>query len=565
LLGQTIVGISGTTVTLSGNANANINSSTPVNYSTGWNVIKAGIGVLQLGDNSNTFLHGTFKVDAGTLRVTSNGAFGNNTSQAFIEQGGTLEISMPNFSPLANLLQLPGSFERWSEADARGINAGAATTVNLPVGVNLELNTNLTNTVAHSGTTININGGSLSGFLRADDDAVAVYRTVGSNVTLNMVNDSFIGMATPNQAGNDIYDAGKYNNNVNPFAPNITGAILVMQGNITGAHDLTKTGTDLVILSSNGNTYNNTYVREGILEIGVADALPTGKVLNTLGSGIFDLNGFNQTVANISGGSGTITNSGTAAAGNTLTAGNSTPANATYGGQITGNLNLNKVGTSSLTLSGANTFVGETKVTQGTLVVSGSLNGTSDVDVKSGGTLAGSGLIATTTASPLTGLMGSVLIETGGSLAPSLESTLTFALGAGTLNLAPAVTPANSQSLLFAIDPIGLSSEVAVTSGTLQIGTGVLEFDDFQFSAVTTLTPGTYTLFQTNTAISGSLGANVNGLLPGGLFGTITEVGNNQIDLVIQAVPEPNALSMLAGSIGMALGLQRFRRRRRQA
>ena len=34
-------------------------------------------------------------------------------------------------------------------------------------------------------------------------------------------------------------------------------------------------------------------------------------------------------------------------------------------------------------------------------------------------------------------------------------------------------------------------------------------------------------------------------------------------DVAIMAIPEPNSLSMLAGSFGMALGLQRFRRRRK--
>jgi fibronectin-binding autotransporter adhesin len=33
-------------------------------------------------------------------------------------------------------------------------------------------------------------------------------------------------------------------------------------------------------------------------------------------------------------------------------------------------------------------------------------------------------------------------------------------------------------------------------------------------------------------------------------------------DVAIMAIPEPNSLSMLAGSFGLALGLQRFRRRR---
>jgi len=32
--------------------------------------------------------------------------------------------------------------------------------------------------------------------------------------------------------------------------------------------------------------------------------------------------------------------------------------------------------------------------------------------------------------------------------------------------------------------------------------------------------------------------------------------------VALLVVPEPNAMSMLAGSLGLALGLQRFRRRR---
>ena len=43
-------------------------------------------------------------------------------------------------------------------------------------------------------------------------------------------------------------------------------------------------------------------------------------------------------------------------------------------------------------------------------------------------------------------------------------------------------------------------------------------------------------------------------------FGADTLTGGN--DVAVMAIPEPNAMSMLAGSFGLALGLQRFRRRR---
>ncbi|MEI9894812.1 MAG: hypothetical protein WDN28_13220 [Chthoniobacter sp.] len=96
----------------------------------------------------------------------------------------------------------------------------------------------------------------------------------------------------------------------------------------------------------------------------------------------------------------------------------------------------------------------------------------------------------------------------------------------------------------------------------MKIGTGVLEFNDFAFDVTSAFPSGgggfTYTLFHSNSAIAGSLGANFSGKI-NGIDASIAIQGD---DIVLQVVPEPNALAMLAGSFGMALGLQRFRRRR---
>ena len=64
---------------------------------------------------------------------------------------------------------------------------------------------------------------------------------------------------------------------------------------------------------------------------------------------------------------------------------------------------------------------------------------------------------------------------------------------------------------------------------------------------------GTYNLGGQEFAISYT--ADINGNLGAGSF-----TGGH--DIALMAVPEPNSLAMLAGSLGMALGLQRFRRRR---
>ena len=134
-----------------------------------------------------------------------------------------------------------------------------------------------------------------------------------------------------------------------------------------------------------------------------------------LGSGIFDLNGFNQTVANISGGSGTILSSGTNAAGDTLTVGNSTPANATYGGLITSNLNLAKVGTSTLTLTGANTYTGTTSVTGGGTLALASTASLANTAI----TVSGSG-------STLNVLAGTGTVNIGSTTAASAGATLSL-------------------------------------------------------------------------------------------------------------------------------------------
>jgi hypothetical protein len=93
-----------------------------------------------------------------------------------------------------------------------------------------------------------------------------------------------------------------------------------------------------------------------------------------------------------------------------------------------------------------------------------------------------------------------------------------------------------------------------------RFGTGLLGFSDFTFSGVAGLESGTYTLFDTNTPIIGTLdGTNLSGPFAIGLFGTLgfADGGN---DLVLTVVPEPGSAALLFGSLGMLAGL-RFRRR----
>ncbi len=89
---------------------------------------------------------------------------------------------------------------------------------------------------------------------------------------------------------------------------------------------------------------------------------------------------------------------------------------ATFDGTITGN-SVNKVGTGSWRLTGANTYSGATTVTAGTLLIDGSTTG-SNITVQNGGTLAGAGVVT-----------GNVSVQSGGGIAFGLTADATESLG----------------------------------------------------------------------------------------------------------------------------------------
>src|SRR5207247_2150124 len=129
---------------------------------------------------------------------------------------------------------------------------------------------------------------------------------------------------------------------------------------LAGTGALTKTTAGTVTLSS-GNTYSGaTTVSAGTLADGVANALPTGTALSVTGA--FDLNGYAQTVASVTG-SGTVTDSGAAA---TFTVNNAGADS--FAGELGGASAWAKTAAGTLTLTGSsNTYPGATTISAGTL------------------------------------------------------------------------------------------------------------------------------------------------------------------------------------------------------
>ena len=238
----------------------------------------------------------------------------------------------------------------------------------------------------------------MQGFVRGDDLTSAQYsggvlRILNPNVTFDLAGDSFIGDRYFEGANG--LDSGKQTHDNRPLEEYVaSGAILEVQGVISGSGGLTKVGYDTVILSGSNTYAGATTVTGGKLMIGADDALPTGTTLVTTANGVLDLNGQNQTVgtltnvveaANVNSTSGFITNSGTVV--RTLTVGNGVSTDFTYSGVIQHNVGVTKSGSAVFTLNNANTYSGPTQINAGSvkLGVNGSINDSPWVNIAGGG------------------------------------------------------------------------------------------------------------------------------------------------------------------------------------
>jgi autotransporter-associated beta strand protein len=216
-----------------------------------------------------------------------------------------------------------------------------------------------------------------------------------------------------------------------------------------------------------------------------------------------------------------------------------------------------KTGPGTLALTETNNYAGPTTVNAGTLRVNnliGSATGSGNVTIAAGARLEGGGTIGDG--------VGAITVSLNGKLAPGNSAgTLTMNLGTGTLNLIGAITGVGTGALEFELGPA--SDLVQLTTGNLTIGAGLLEFDDFLFTALTGLSQGDYVLFDSNTPINGTLGSNLTGVIAPGLVGTL-QFANGSNDLILHIIPEPGSVSAMIAGLGMLIGLRRHRKTRQK-
>ena len=185
---------------------------------------------------------------------------------------------------------------------------------------------------------------------------------------------------------------------------------------------------------------------------------------------------------------------------------------------------LRKTGDGILALSGRNTYVGPTTVTNGTLLVNGQLAGAGTVAVLPGATLGGTGAIN-----------GSTTIQPGGTLAPGNNSL-------GTLTFSNSLVISGQTLMDISKSANRPSSDLLNTRGALTLG-GALVVS--QLGTDPLAAGDTFTLI-TAVSTSGGFGSVTLPPLPAGLGWTNRLALNGSIQVV-------QTVNTLPGSIGALL------------
>jgi len=391
-------------------------------------ITKAGSGTLTLLGN-NTYSGGTF-IDGGTVEIDTSSNLGIASAPVTID-GAVLQINeTTTFTHAIELksgggtIATPSDGFNFTTTITKGISGTGVLTKTGPRSLALLGASTYTGLTTISGGKLTIGNGGTTGSVVSDinNNALLEFNNPTDSIYTGIISGS--GSLRQSGAGiqtlkeNQTYTggtwiqagAGALRLGDGGFSGSITGDIIndaslifssinsvVFSDVISGVGSVTKEQTFGSLTFTGNNTYTGgTTIEEGILRIGNGGStgsiagdvfIASGAVLAINRSGSIALNG-------VISGAGAVT----------------------------------KTGSGTLTLTGANTYSGATTVEQGILLLdaaTGSQTGSSNVEVKSGATFGGNGLV-----------VGAVSVNSGATVAPGTSAgTLTvnsfFTLSAG--------------------------------------------------------------------------------------------------------------------------------------
>ena len=328
---------------------------------------------------------------------------------------------------------------------------------------------------------------------------------------------------------------------------------LLINGVISGAFGVTKTGANLMRFTVLQTYTGDTTISNGTLDV-TGDFLPSGvgKGNVTIANGAtLQLNNANANVNGLSGG-GAV--SKVASGGRILTVGNNNASGVFSGNlvQSAGTLTVIKTGAGTQVLGGSMNNTGTMNVNGGTLLFNGTQTaGLGNFTVNAGGTLGGTGTI-------LLASTASLIVSNGGTLSPgNSPGLLTLSGGLG-------MTLASNSNYNVELNGLAIGSQY---DSTLVSGSGFINVSNSVLDVSLGYTPNVGDKFDIITNMTGNAvlgtfaGLNEGGIIDaGGTDLQISYLGGTGYDVVLTVVPEPSSLVLALAGVCLPMLIRRGRR-----